>query len=138
MKTFIDTNIFVYAQDQSDEAKTKVSQELITKLLLDKQGFISTQVIQEFCNVFLKKAEKPLQPNDITEVIDSLLVPMLAHTPDSSFYKRAINIYSKHSLSFYDSLIVQAAIDLKCELLYSEDMQNGARYNGVIVINPFM
>jgi predicted nucleic acid-binding protein len=138
MKTFIDTNIFVYAQDNSDEAKTKVSQELITKLLLEKQGFISTQVIQEFCNVFLKKSEKPLKPDDIAEIIDNLLMPLLAHTPDSSFYKRAINIYHRHSLSFYDSLIVQAAIDLKCELLYSEDMQNGASYNGVVIINPFV
>ena len=49
MKVFIDTNIFVYAQDNSDEIKTKVSQEIITKLFLEKQGFISTQVIQEFC-----------------------------------------------------------------------------------------
>jgi predicted nucleic acid-binding protein len=138
MKTFIDTNIFVYAQDNSDEAKTKVSQELITNLLLDKQGFISTQVIQEFCNVFLRKSVKPLYPNDITEIIDSLLLPLLAHTPDSSFYKRAVIVYSKYSLSFYDSLIVQAAIDLKCDLLYSEDLQNGTRYNGVMVINPFV
>ena len=138
MKAFIDTNVFVYAQDNSDEIKTKMSQELITKLFLEKQGIISTQVIQEFCNVFLKKSEKPLQPNDVAEIIDDLLVPLLAHTPDSSFYKRAINTYSRYSLSFYDALIVQAAIDLKCELLYSEDMQNGARYNGVTVVNPFV
>ena len=138
MKAFIDTNVFVYAQDNSDEAKTKMSQELIAKLFLEKQGFISTQVIQEFCNVFLKKSEKPLQPNDVAEIIDDLLVPLLAHTPDSSFYKRAINTYSRYSLSFYDALVVQAAIDLRCELLYSEDMQNGARYNGVTVVNPFV
>ena len=138
MKAFIDTNVFVYAQDNSDEIKTKMSQELIAKLFLEKQGFISTQVIQEFCNVFLKKSEKPLQPNDVAEIIDDLLVPLLAHTPDSSFYKRAINTYSRYALSFYDALIVQAAIDLKCELLYSEDMQNGTRYNGVTVVNPFI
>ncbi len=138
MKAFIDTNIFVYAQDNSNNAKTKVSQEIITKLFLEKRGFISTQVIQEFCNVFLRKSEKPLRPNDITEIIDDLLLPLLAHTPDSSFYKRAIGVYGKHSLSFYDSLVVQAAIDLKCDLLYSEDMQNGAHYSGVTVVNPFV
>lgn len=71
-----------------NNAKTKISQEIITKLFLEKRGFISTQVIQEFCNVFLRKAEKPLKPNDITEIIDELLLPLLAHTPDSSFYKR--------------------------------------------------
>ena len=138
MKAFIDTNVFVYAQDNSDETKTKISQELIAKLFLEKQGFISTQVIQEFCNVFLKESEKPLRPNDVAEIIDDLMGPLLAHTPDNSFYKRAINTYSKYSLSFYDALIVQAAIDLKCELLYSEDMQNGARYNGVVIVNPFV
>lgn len=138
MKAFIDTNVFVYAQDNSDETKTKMSQELISKLFLEKKGFISTQVIQEFCNVFLMKSEKPLQPNDIAEIIDDLLTPLLAHTPDNSFYKRAINTFSKYSLSFYDALVVQAAIDLKCELLYSEDMQNGARYNGVTIVNPFV
>ncbi len=138
MKAFIDTNVFVYAQDKSDETKTKASQRLITKLFLEKQGFISTQVIQEFCNVFLKKSEKPLQPDDVIEIIDNLLAPLLAHTPDSSFYKRAINTCSRYSLSFYDALVIQAAIDLRCELLYSEDMQNGARYNGVTVVNPFV
>ncbi|MCL4357434.1 PIN domain-containing protein, partial [Patescibacteria group bacterium] len=110
----------------------------ISKLFLEKRGFISTQVIQEFCNVFLHKSEKPLTPNDVAEIIDELLAPLLAHTPDSSFYKRAISIYSKYSLSFYDSLIVQAAIDLKCELIYTEDMQNGSRYSGVTIINPFV
>jgi len=138
MKAFIDTNVFVYAQDNSDELKTRMSQELITKLFLEKRGFISAQVIQEFCSVFLKKAEKPLRPNDVAEIIDDLLAPLLAHTPDGSFYKRAINTYSKYSLSFYDALIVQAATDLKCDLLYSEDMQNGAHYNGVIIVNPFV
>jgi len=138
MKAFIDTNVFVYAQDNRDELKTKISQELISRLFIEKQGFISTQVIQEFCNVFLKKSEKPLEPNDVAEIIDDLLTPLLAHSPDSSFYKRTIKTYSRYSLSFYDALVVQAAIDLKCELLYSEDMQNGARYNGVTIINPFV
>ena len=138
MKAFIDTNIFIYAQDEVDTVKTQKARELLLKLIKSRSGCISTQVIQEFCNVALKKSVIPLKPSDVSEIIDELLLPILVHTADGRFYKRALKLYERYSLSFYDSTIVQAAVDLNCDLIYSEDMQNGAHYNGVTVVNPFV
>jgi len=138
MKAFIDTNIFIYAQDENDNEKAHKARELLIKTVKTKIGFISTQVIQEFCNVALKKSDLPLKPSDITEVLEELLLPMLAHVPSERFYKEVLKLYERYSLSYYDAMIVQAAIDLNCDLLYSEDMHNGAHYDGVTVVNPFI
>lgn len=138
MKAFIDTNIFIYAQDEEDKQKALVAQKLITQLFKTHTGSISTQVVQEFCNVTLKKASQPLTVTEVNDIADELLLPLLAHTPDGSFYKRVLKTYARYSLSFYDSMVVQAAIDLQCDVLYSEDMQNGAHYGGVTAVNPFL
>jgi predicted nucleic acid-binding protein len=134
---FIDTNIFVYAQDETDPKKARQARELLMELATTKNGCTSTQVIQEFCNVVLRKSITPLQPKDVGRIIKELLSPLLAHRPDSLFYLRTLETYARYSLSFYDAAIVQAAIDLNCAALYSEDMQAGAMYNKTQVINPF-
>ena len=137
MNAFIDTNIFIYSYDESAPKKAKEARELIVKLIKDHTGVVSTQVIQEFCNVALNKSFIPLKPSDVSEILEEVLLPILSHAPDGSFYKKALKTYERYSLSFYDAMIVQAATDLKCSLLYSEDMQNGMHYDGVTVINPF-
>ena len=138
MNAFIDTNIFLYSYDESDPVKAKKARELILKLIKEHKGVVSTQVVQEFCNVALKKSSSPLNPSDVNEILNEVLLPILEHIPDSSFYRRALKTYVRYSLSFYNSLIIQAATDLKCSLLYSEDMQNGMQYNCVTVVNPFI
>src|SRR5487761_1502330 len=125
MKAFIDTNIFIYAQAENDNEKAQKARQLLTKTVKTHTGFISTQVIQEFCNVALKKSDLPLKSSDIAEILEELLLPMLAHVPSVSFYKEVLKLYERYSLSYYDAMIVQAAIVLNCDLLYSEDMQNG-------------
>lgn len=134
---FVDTNIFVYAHDETDPRKAKRARELLANLASDGGGCISAQVIQEFCNVALRKSVTPLLPKDIGRIIRELLSPMLAHRPDALFYLRTLETYSRYALSFYDAAIVQAAIDLNCSALYSEDLQTGAKYGTVLVTNPF-
>ena len=134
---FIDTNVFVYAQDETDPVKAKKARQLISNLALDSTGCISTQVIGEFCNVVLRKSVTPLKPKDVGRIIKELLSPLLAHRPDGLFYLRTLETYSRYSLSFYDAAIVQAAVDLSCTALFSEDLQTGARYGSVLVVNPF-
>lgn len=133
----IDTNIFVYAHDETDIQKARIARKLLIELASAKEGCISTQVIQEFCNVTLKKSVSPLKTEDVRKIIRELLQPLLTHKPDAAFYLRALETYDRYSLSFYDSLIVQAAIDLDCSAIYSEDMQAGARYGKVRIVNPF-
>jgi len=134
---FIDTNVFVYAHDATDPEKTLRARKLLTELTATKSGCISTQVLHEFCNVALKLSAVPLKAADVREIVRELLIPLLAHRPDGPFYIRVLETFEKYSLSFYDAMVVQAAIDLQCTRLYSEDMQAGAKYGKVTVINPF-
>lgn len=132
---FFDTNVLVYAYDNREPDKRQTARALLEERAIDPDGKISTQVLQEFCNVGLSKLG--MSPEAIDIVIEDLLSPLLAHTPDASFYKRAIALRQKCGLSFYDALIVQAAVDLGCTTLYSEDLQEGQVFGDLIVYNPF-
>jgi predicted nucleic acid-binding protein len=68
----------------------------------------------------------------------NLLAPLCAHTPTIDFYDRAFKIHASNSISFYDALIVQAALDLKCKKLYSEDLQAGQKFDSLVITNPFV
>lgn len=135
---FIDTNIFVYAFDETDPRKTSLARTLLTEISSSGKGCISTQVVAEFCNVVLKKSVVPLKPTEVRKIIRELFSPLLLHQPDTDFYERVLETIEKYPLSFYDSAIVQAANDLRCTILYSEDMQANARYGTVKVVNPFI
>lgn len=135
---FIDTSILLYAHDETEIQKSQVARRLLVDCISSKKGCISTQVIHEFCNVVLKKSVLPLKTADVREIVREILMPLLAHIPDNLFYLRVLETYKRYSLSFYDSAIVQAAMDLNCSAIYSEDMQNGALYGKARVINPFL
>ncbi len=132
MRVFFDTNIMVYAYDERDPVKQKRARELIN----NNDGLISTQVIQEFCNVALVKI-KNIDRLGLEGVLREVLNPILAHVPSTAFYTRAIQLFSDNSISFYDALIVQAALDLDCSILYSEDLQDGQKFGTLQVVNPF-
>ncbi len=136
--SFIDTNVFIYAHDETNPQKTQKARELITRLSVTKTGRISTQVIQEFCNVMLKKSATHLKSQDVLLVVEQLLAPMLAHKPDEEFYLRTIDLHERYPLSFYDAMIVRAAIDLGCDKLYSEDLQADQKFGDLLVVNPFL
>jgi len=132
---FFDTNILVYAYDNRDPKKQQVARALLEERAIDENGKISTQVVQELCNVGVGKLNLPFDA--LATIIDELLAPLLAHVPDAEFYKRAIQLREKHGFHFYDSLIVQAAIDLHCTTLYSEDLQDGQKFGELTIKNPF-
>lgn len=134
---FFDTNILVYQFDQSDLAKQKLSQELFTKSIRAEKAIISTQVVQEFMNVALNKFSSKLTQDQLEEFMAQTLKHLCRHSPDFSYYARALDLYKLNSLSFYDALIVQAALDLKCKTLYSEDLQDGQKFGQLTIINPF-
>lgn len=135
---FIDTNIFIYAHDNSDPLKAQKSRDLLIELIDTKEGCISTQIIQEFCNVSLRKSLVPLKITDVRTIVHDVLVPLLSHYPDTAFYMRVLDTFKRYSLSFYDAAVVQAAMDLNCTVLYSEDLQSSVKYGNVKVINPFL
>lgn len=132
---FLDTNVLVYAYDTRDEVKYRQIDKFLRPLLFEDRVVISSQVLQEFCNVFSGKLL--MTPEKLVDIIDSLLGGLVAHTPSIPYYKRVIILKQRYGLSFYDALIVQAALDLGCETLYSEDLQNGQKFGKLTIKNPF-
>src|SRR4051794_6828837 len=108
-KAFIDTNIFVYAFDRSDPAKAKAAVSLVHELSTSGRGVISYQVVQEFFNVALRKFKKPLTAFDAQRYFSAALRPLLSVQSSSELFSTAFSLFERHSLSWYDSLIVAAA-----------------------------
>lgn len=135
-KSFIDTNVFVYWIDESNQNKKRRSQELIKKLSTD--AVCTKQVVREFTNVALNKFTVVADPVSLDDLYDVLFVPILAdHHDDIAYLKRATYIKQRYDVSFYDALIIQSAIDLNCDTIYSEDLQHGQVIEGVKVVDPF-
>ena len=103
----------------------------------DKKGIISFQVIQEFINVALRKFAVPLSFKDCQEFLSSALEPICDMHSSFYLYEQAIDVAERWRYSFYDSMIIAAALITKCDLLYSEDLQHGQKIQGLEIINPF-
>ena len=134
---FLDTNVFVYEFDSRAPAKTAKASELIRTALRTKRGVVSYQVIQEFFNVAFKSFAKPFPVDDAGNYLRTIFTPLLAVHSSPRLYFEAIRIKDSHRLSWYDSLIVSAALQADCETLYTEDLQDGRKLEGLTIQNPF-
>lgn len=135
---FLDTNIFVYSFDQSAPAKARRATQLIREALTTQKGVISYQVVQEFFNVALRRFSQPMMAADAGQYLSTVFRPLLAVHSSQALYAEALFLYSRGGLSWYDSLIVSAAIQVGCETLFSEDLQHGQRFGSLQVRNPFL
>jgi predicted nucleic acid-binding protein len=130
-KPFIDTNVLVYAFASNDSRKEKAEE------LLTAGGMISVQVLNEFVNVLHRK-----QQRDWDEIIEALeVVTTLLDRPmplTLDIHASAIKIARAHRFSFYDSLIVAAALEAGCSILYTEDLQHGRKFGQLTITNPFL
>lgn len=133
-RSFLDTNVLVYSQSPDEPRRQRQALELIERLGLAKAGVISLQVQQEFCNVALKKLRMPY---DQLRARLSKLERLECVKPSAQLIHTAIDLHERHSISFYDAMIVAAAQAANCALLYSEDLQAGASFGNVRVVNPF-
>lgn len=132
---FLDSNVFVYLFDETDSRKRGVAERLVRKALSDGTGVISFQVVQETLNVMTRKLGA--SPQDARQFLDNVLLPLWRIAPTPSLYASALDHRARHGFSFYDSLILAAAIDFGCVRLWSEDLQDGRSIDGVKITNPF-
>jgi predicted nucleic acid-binding protein len=137
-KYFIDTNVFVYSFDQSQRTKHLRSLQLIQSALQTGLGIISTQVIQEFLNVATRKFAVPMKPEDSKAYLRLVLNPLCQVYPDLSLFESSLDLQAETGYSFYDSLILSAAIRSECNFLFTEDMQDGQEIHGVLIKNPYI
>jgi predicted nucleic acid-binding protein len=137
VRFFLDTNIFVYSFDPSSAAKAQTSTELIRQAVATRKGMVSYQVVQEFFNVALRRFAHPMAVAEAEQYLGTVFRPLLAVQSSQALYSEALRLKDQHRLSWYDSLIVAAALEARCSVLYSEDLQHGQRFGDLRIENPF-
>ena len=118
-RAFIDTNIFIYIQRTDEPNKTKISENVIDFF----DCFASTQVLNETCNILTRKYPAPKEK--VKRVLHSIQESCTMVTVTNDYPARALDYQSKYSISYFDALMVVAALDANCKYLISEDMQDG-------------
>ncbi len=134
VRSFIDTNVLIYADASDAGAKQQRAAALIRMHMAAGSGVVSTQVLQEYVSAGLRKLALPVDL--IRERID-FFVGFEVVPATASMISRAIDIGARWKLSFYDALIVEAAKQSGCAVLLTEDLQTGASIAGVRIVNPF-
>lgn len=132
---FIDTNVFVYLFDETDDEKRRRAETIVHGALADGTGCISFQVVQEALNVLVRKLGAA--PADARQLLDDVLMPLWRIDPSPDFYRRGLHVQARYNLAFYDSLIVAGALEADCRTLYSEDLQHGQQIDGLTIADPF-
>jgi predicted nucleic acid-binding protein len=134
---FLDTSIFVYSFDASSPRKAAQARKLIRGAIETRGGIVSYQVVQEFFNVALRRFSKPMSAADAEQYLATTFRPLLAIHSSQALYGEALRIGARFRLPWYDSLTVASAIEGQCDVLYSEDFQDGQQFGGVTISNPF-
>jgi predicted nucleic acid-binding protein len=135
---FLDTNVFVYSFDASAPAKARRATDLIRRAVATGKGIVSYQVVQEFFNVALRRFAQPMTVAEAEQYLTTVFRPLLAIHSSQAVYIEALRLCERYSLSWYDALIVAAAIEGESTLLLSEDLQHGQRFGDLRVQNPFL
>ena len=136
-RVFVDTNILVYAHDLSAGERHARSATVVQDLWEKETGVISTQVLQEFYVIVTRKIKNPLKPGDAREIIRNYLAwPVQTNDPEMTI--RASEIGEKNRLSFWDALIVAAALRLQAQKIITEDFNHGQLIEGIPVENPIL
>jgi predicted nucleic acid-binding protein len=137
-KFFLDTNVFIYEDSPAEPAKQAVAMRLIDDAFASGDGIVSFQVVQEFFSVAFRRFQPPMSYAEAERKLAVTFAPLLMVHSSYSLYQRALRLSSRHSLSWYDSLIVAAALQANCRILYTEDLQNGQIFDNLSVQNPFL
>jgi len=134
-RTFLDTNILIYADDLDGGDKREVARELLRDALTSGRGVVSTQVLQEFFVIATRKlgidAEIARRKVALVAQMDLVLVRL-------DLILGAIDLHRLHHLSFWDALVVKSAAAAGCTRLLTEDLQDGQVIDGVRIRNPFV
>jgi len=134
-RSFIDTNVLVYAEASDAPDKQQAALALLKQLYETGTGVLSTQVLQEYCNVAIKKLKLPVAhiraQLDMYEQFEVVQI-----TP--AIIRTGLDLNQTRSVGFYDALIIASAQTAGCNVLFSEDLNTGEVIAGVQLLNPFV
>ena len=135
-REFVDANVLVYAFDSSAGPKQQIAARLLDRLWESGTGCLSIQVLQEFFVTVTRKVPKPLSVDDATGRVRELAA-WKVFSPTADDVLAAINVHRHARIGFWDAMIVVAAAESGCDVLWTEDLTNGQLVRGVRIRNPF-
>jgi len=135
-REFVDANVLVYAFDSSAGPKQQIAARLLDRLWESGTGCLSIQVLQEFFVTVTRKVPKPLSVDDATGRVRELAA-WKVFSPTADDILAAINVHRHARIGFWDAMIVVAAAESGCDVLWTEDLTNGQLVRGVRIRNPF-
>jgi len=134
VRSFFDTNIVVYADDDDSPAKQRRARDLVYEHWRKGSGVVSLQVLQEYFVTVTRKlkldARKARRKVELLSELDVV-------APEVADILAAVDLHRLHGFSFWDALILRAAKQSGCRVLFSEDFQPSREVDGVQIVNPF-
>ena len=135
-RTFLDTNILVYAYDTHEPQKQRRVQEPLQRGIEDESAVLSAQVLSEFFTVVTRRIPNPLSIQEAEDALNLVsILPVIEI--DLMLVRRAIGIHSHYGITYWDSLIVAASERAECVQIFSKDLNPDQSYNGIVAVNPF-
>jgi Predicted nucleic-acid-binding protein, contains PIN domain len=135
-RTFVDTNVLLYAHDASEIEKQPIARALLEELWADGSGVLSTQVLQELYVVATRKFKPPMRRSEARELV-ALYATWSVVQVDVGLIVDAAALEERAQLSFWDALVIEAARRAGATRLVSEDLQDGRRIAGLVIEDPF-
>jgi predicted nucleic acid-binding protein len=135
-KTFVDTNILIYAHDVDAGRKREVAQDLLRTLWVERAGIVSMQVLQEFYVNATRKIRKPLTKPQARSVVDTY-APWCVEGTTADDLVAAFQIEDQARIGFWDALIIAVAARAGARRVVSEDLNAGQSIAGITIHNPF-
>lgn len=136
MPPFFDTNVLIYAIDEEEPRKLAIAEQLVEEHLVEGEGMVSVQVLREFYNASrrLKSAVSDERAMEMVRYFSTFNIL----SEDFGMVIQAIRLSQEYMLSFWDALIIEAALKGGADRLFTEDLQHGQVIEGLRIENPFL
>lgn len=135
--TFLDSNVLIYLFDRTDDRKRRRATDIASRGVTRQDTVISFQVVQETLRFITSKMILPLDEARRGRFLNGVLIPLWTVMPSAALYRRALELQDRYRYSFYDSLIIAAALEAGCSRILSEDLHDGQEIEGLRIENPF-
>ena len=135
VRSFLDTNVLVCADDKAASAKQRRALHLVAEHRRAGTGVVSLQALQEYFVTVTPKLH--VDPRVARRKVE-LLAEFDVAAPEAADILAAIDLHRLHGFSFWDALVLRAAKQAGCRVVFSEDMQAAREIDGVHIVNPFL
>lgn len=136
MPVFVDANVLVYAEDRDAGDKHTVARDLVADLWRSGDGVLSIQVLQEFFVTVTRKMPQPLEPDAALAIVEQYLTWRVVENT-GELLVAGIRLASSLQVSFWDALILEAALQAGCSRVWTEDLNHGQRVRTLTIVKPF-